>query len=245
MKIKEFEALTLKDCLQQARKELGPDAVILETRKVVKGGLMGWGAKEAVRIVAATGIAVTEPPTRSQVRRPADETPPERADPDDPPESSTGGGTDRRQDPAPRSRDEEPARPPAPAAAPRREALDAETFFAQRAVPAPEPAPDPATQVKLARLEQEMRELRMGMTAMRAVAAQPPAAQPSVLPGLHPMAYPDLYHRLRGADMSEETTLELLNALPDLSVWGPQARAPMAESALRELLAGRIDSAGP
>ena len=55
MQIKEFEAYTLKECLQQVRNELGPEAVILETRKFRKGGVMGWGAKDAVCIVAATG----------------------------------------------------------------------------------------------------------------------------------------------------------------------------------------------
>src|SRR5579871_217756 len=60
MQIKEFEAYTLKECLQQVRDELGPDAVILETRKFRKGGLLGVGARDAVCIVAATGIEVKE-----------------------------------------------------------------------------------------------------------------------------------------------------------------------------------------
>jgi flagellar biosynthesis protein FlhF len=60
MQIKEFEAYTLKECLQQVRDDLGPDAVILETRKFRKGGLLGVGARDAVCIVAATGIAVKE-----------------------------------------------------------------------------------------------------------------------------------------------------------------------------------------
>lgn len=58
MHIKEYEALTLKECLQQVRSDLGPDAVILETRKVRRGGLLGFGSHEAVCIVAATGITV-------------------------------------------------------------------------------------------------------------------------------------------------------------------------------------------
>ncbi len=60
MLIKEFEAYSLKDCLQQVRNELGSDAVILETRKFRKGGLLGWGAKDAVCIVAAIGITVQD-----------------------------------------------------------------------------------------------------------------------------------------------------------------------------------------
>ena len=58
MQIKEFEALTLKECLQQVRDDMGPEAVILETRKARKGGVLGMGKHEAVCIVAATGITV-------------------------------------------------------------------------------------------------------------------------------------------------------------------------------------------
>ncbi len=60
MQIKEYEAYTLKECLQQVRDDLGPEAVILETRKIRKGGVLGLGARDAVCIVAATGIAVKE-----------------------------------------------------------------------------------------------------------------------------------------------------------------------------------------
>ncbi len=60
MQIKEFEALTLKECLQQVRDSLGPEAVILETRKLRKGGMLGVGSHDAVCIVAATGITVKD-----------------------------------------------------------------------------------------------------------------------------------------------------------------------------------------
>jgi len=58
MQMKEFEGATLKECLQQVRSELGSEAVILETRKIRKGGLMGIGVRDAVAIIAATGISV-------------------------------------------------------------------------------------------------------------------------------------------------------------------------------------------
>src|SRR6266852_4206266 len=66
MQIKEYEAYTLKECLQQVRSDLGPEAVILETRKFRKGGLLGWGARDAVCIVAATGITVHNDPPHSR-----------------------------------------------------------------------------------------------------------------------------------------------------------------------------------
>jgi flagellar biosynthesis protein FlhF len=58
MQIKEFEGVTLKECLEQVRESMGPDAVILETRKLRKGGVMGMGAHDAIAVVAATGITV-------------------------------------------------------------------------------------------------------------------------------------------------------------------------------------------
>ena len=49
MNIREYEAPTLRDGLLQVREELGPDAVILETQKLRRGGVMGIGARDAVR----------------------------------------------------------------------------------------------------------------------------------------------------------------------------------------------------
>lgn len=60
MQIKEYEAFTLKECLQQVRADLGPEAVILETRKIRKGGVLGLGARDAVCLVAAIGINVQD-----------------------------------------------------------------------------------------------------------------------------------------------------------------------------------------
>src|SRR5689334_16066118 len=74
MQIKEYEAHTLKECLQQVRSDMGPDAVILETRKFRKGGLLGMGARDAVCIVAATGITVhNEPQPRRKESTPSRE----------------------------------------------------------------------------------------------------------------------------------------------------------------------------
>lgn len=60
MLIREYEANSLKECLTQIRNELGPEAIILDTRKARKGGLLGIGAREIVRVVAATGLVPRE-----------------------------------------------------------------------------------------------------------------------------------------------------------------------------------------
>lgn len=71
MQIKEYEAYTLKECLQQVRDDLGPEAVILETRKIRKGGVLGMGARDAVCIVAAIGISVKEDMASRRATAPA------------------------------------------------------------------------------------------------------------------------------------------------------------------------------
>lgn len=60
MLIREYEASSLKECLTQIRNELGPEAIILDTRKARKGGVLGIGARDMVRVVAATGLVPRE-----------------------------------------------------------------------------------------------------------------------------------------------------------------------------------------
>ena len=54
MKLKRFEALTLQGALQSVKAELGPDAVIVSTRRVNKGGgLFGLLSQPVVEVTAA------------------------------------------------------------------------------------------------------------------------------------------------------------------------------------------------
>ena len=54
MKLKRFEALTLQGALQSVKAELGPDAVIVSTRRVHKGGgLFGLLSQPVVEVTAA------------------------------------------------------------------------------------------------------------------------------------------------------------------------------------------------
>lgn len=71
MRIKEYEATTLRECLQQVRGDLGPEAVILETRKAKRGGYLGLGSREVVVVVAGTGIAIEDAPRKQTPGRPA------------------------------------------------------------------------------------------------------------------------------------------------------------------------------
>ncbi|MEW6200416.1 MAG: flagellar biosynthesis protein FlhF [bacterium] len=56
MKVKRYEALTLQEALLNVKRELGSDAVILQTRKFNKGGIFGFMGKNMVEVLAATDV---------------------------------------------------------------------------------------------------------------------------------------------------------------------------------------------
>ncbi len=62
MRIKKFTADTLKEAKEKMLEELGEDAIILNSRKVDKGGVLGFGASEYYEIVAA----IDDKPARIQ-----------------------------------------------------------------------------------------------------------------------------------------------------------------------------------
>ncbi len=55
MQIRQFSADTIDEVLAQVRAELGEDAMILQTKRVVRGGLGGFFGKEGVEVTAAAG----------------------------------------------------------------------------------------------------------------------------------------------------------------------------------------------
>ena len=55
MQIKQFAADTIDEVLAQVRAELGEDALILQTKRVVRGGVGGFFGKEGVEVTAAAG----------------------------------------------------------------------------------------------------------------------------------------------------------------------------------------------
>ncbi len=362
MQIKEFEAFTLKECLQQVRNDLGPEAVILETRKFRKGGLLGMGARDAVCVVAATGITVQNdlPPSRSQASarsavsggaRQSERVEPARAhslahsaaNAADPAAIQRALGTPDRALVATRERRPETGRengeaapaPNAPAAptpsqaaaivaarnayarsapATSREMADrattrdmgnnsgvrstteqdtsrafatprdnARTSLADHAAgrDASSPLTDntasharsgsdraetEAEPERFAHLERAMKEIREGLSALqreqreghdRTVSAVVSAVAPAVnaveraanLSALAEAAddlrFPELYQRLTQGGVAPNLAHDLLDELPDFSAWSEPAQIPLAESALRDLIARRVASAGP
>ncbi len=56
MQIKQFSGATIDEVLTQVRAELGEEAVILQTKRVVKGGVGGFFGREGVEVTAAEGM---------------------------------------------------------------------------------------------------------------------------------------------------------------------------------------------
>lgn len=53
MKLKKYQAKTMPEVMQQVRKDLGPDAVILNSKTIESGGFMGLFKKKHIEVVAA------------------------------------------------------------------------------------------------------------------------------------------------------------------------------------------------
>ncbi len=60
----------MKDAMAQVKDELGDDAVILHTKKIKKGGILGYGAKEIFEVTAALDEVTRRPPKKRAERLP-------------------------------------------------------------------------------------------------------------------------------------------------------------------------------
>jgi flagellar biosynthesis protein FlhF len=60
VQIKQFSGATIDEVLTQVRAELGEEAVILQTKRVVKGGIGGFFGREGVEVTAAEGLPAGE-----------------------------------------------------------------------------------------------------------------------------------------------------------------------------------------
>ncbi len=84
MRIKRFEAATIQEALRQVKRDLGPEAVILYTKKFKRGGLFGFFGRERAEITAGLDMNIMEgreapvPGSRRQVDAAPASAPPER-----------------------------------------------------------------------------------------------------------------------------------------------------------------------
>ncbi len=244
MQVKEFEAENLKACLQLVRDALGADAVILETRKTRKKGILGMGGRDMVNVVAATGISVkSDELVREQkpsAASPATKTSPSAV------RSLYANTAESTQKMASVARDE----------AARTAAGQGAAIAANRVKPdLREAATQTAAAERLSFVERAMREIRDSLNAMqreqreaheRTVSALTAVTLPAASPAeTSPILCPELHRRLLSAGYTDEAARELLDRLPDMSAWTEPARLPLATAALRDLLAHDLPCSGP
>ena len=66
MQMKQFSGATVDEVLLKVRAELGEDAVILQTKRVVTGGIGGFFGRQAVEVTAAEGLPPEEAETANR-----------------------------------------------------------------------------------------------------------------------------------------------------------------------------------
>ncbi len=66
MQMKQFSGATVDEVLLKVRAELGEDAVILQTKRVVNGGIGGFFGRQAVEVTAAEGLPPEETETANR-----------------------------------------------------------------------------------------------------------------------------------------------------------------------------------
>jgi len=71
MKIKKYLAKSMPEAMQQIRKELGSDAVILQSKEIKKGGILGLFKNKQIEVVAALDPTPPEPTEKTQESTPA------------------------------------------------------------------------------------------------------------------------------------------------------------------------------
>ena len=67
MKVKTYRGATLAEALAEVKKEMGPNAVIIQTRRLRQGGFLGVLATEVVEVTAAIDENFNKPPQPSSL----------------------------------------------------------------------------------------------------------------------------------------------------------------------------------
>jgi flagellar biosynthesis protein FlhF len=226
MKVRRYEARTYRDALAMVRDDLGPDAVILATKELSRGGLFGLFSPGAVEIVAATEMPRSRRRDTSRRR--------------------TVGGAAAAQDIAARALSPRPPAAPATAEpAPARARPDARRDAGQRppgsvAVAEPEPASPEAPPAggRLDRLERGLLDIRKAMESL--VAGTLAGAS---CPDL-PLPLAGEYRRLVQRGVLEDCALELLRPLADELAQSPCSPAELSER-VRGIVRDAVIASGP
>ena len=181
MKIRQYTAPTIQEAILKIKVDLGPNAVILHSRKLKKGGVLGFFSKDVVEVLAAdpgegkdrqAGQGRSEQsPTRDLAQAIRQSLP---DDGDDAPELELGPLAAK---PPARSAGRTKQAPPPPPPPPQPEPEDYEEEDEFEAVAPPPPPPPPAPSRRLAERFSEPAEEPLPAPARRTAAA---VAEPEV-----------------------------------------------------------------
>jgi flagellar biosynthesis protein FlhF len=61
MQVKRFQAPSMQEAIRLVKEELGPEAVILKSEVIPRGGVFGMGKKDMVEVVAAVDVPISSP----------------------------------------------------------------------------------------------------------------------------------------------------------------------------------------
>ncbi|MBL0922546.1 MAG: flagellar biosynthesis protein FlhF [Phycisphaerales bacterium] len=225
MTLKTYRAQSIADALGQIKKDLGKDAVILHTRQVKVGGILGFGARTVVEITASAGVNVAPALlARRQDSRVAERAPRAVAvetPADVPPPRAFAAARDAY------SAASTPAQTTAAAPAPLRSAA------AALATPV---VMDPVDGKAVAALSEELAAIK----AMVARALSAPGGPP---PALMPEALTRMYLRLLEAEVASQIADEIISDVRDRLGAAALADDAAVQRAVTERLAAYIPAA--
>jgi flagellar biosynthesis protein FlhF len=61
MQVKRFQAPSMQEAIQRVKEELGPEAIILKSEVINRGGVFGLAKKDMVEVTAAVEVPLTQP----------------------------------------------------------------------------------------------------------------------------------------------------------------------------------------
>lgn len=230
MSLKTIRAASMAEALAEVKRSIGPDAVILRTRTMKAGGVMGLGARSVVEVTAS---AADDAPPVIRPRRPA--TPPRRVE------------TARAPSPAegPRSETDDRRGPPEflPAAAIRPVVHSPRRSGALDAIVTPV-APNPQNDAARAALEDELASIKRMVGQLLHVARSGAAANANGVASLPLSEATDplfaVYGRLVEAELAPSLADHVL-AAARRELTDDEARDPeVARATFVRLLAERI-----
>ncbi len=70
MRIKKYEANSMNDAVRMIKKDFGPDAVILHSRTINKGGMFGLFGRDVVEVMAGIDVNIVEKKQNQEARKP-------------------------------------------------------------------------------------------------------------------------------------------------------------------------------